>query len=168
MPNCKKSSNIVACLMSEGYRHGEFVRCGWKLSLCDWMSSRVSVSVCVSIRMSVRRHRGRTQLFFFFPFLQEKLHTSCPPTTSCTPQKQKHTYVTTDVFTAESSLDVGVDVSSVTPLEMFDHLPFHSLGCWVKTIDLHCWTHSQLHHCRISTLVPTISPFCLKIHTGSD
>lgn len=53
MPNSRgkkplHSSCINSCVMSEGYRHGEFVWCGWKLTLCDWMSSRLSVC-CLSL-----------------------------------------------------------------------------------------------------------------------
>lgn len=51
------------------------------------------------------------------------------------PITTKHTYVTTDVFTAESSLGVGVELSSVTPHEMFDLVLSTALGA--------AWRHNQ-------------------------
>lgn len=61
MPNSRgkkplHSSCINSCVMSEGYRHGEFVWCGWKLTLCDWIPH------CV-FHVSVRRREGHTSLF---------------------------------------------------------------------------------------------------------
>lgn len=115
--------------MSEGYRHGEFVWCGWKLSHSDWMSSRLSVcflslAVCIFIHMCVKG----TQVCP--TFLQEK--DTLP--VSILPWKQKHIDVITDVFTAESSLDVGVRPCVLcNPSRDVRPPPFHGLGCWAKT-----------------------------------
>lgn len=62
MPNSRgkkplHSSCINSCVMSEGYRRGEFVWCGWKLTLCDWMSSRLSMC-CLSLTVCFMRVLG--------------------------------------------------------------------------------------------------------------
>lgn len=62
------NSGFNSRLTSEGHRRGEFVCCGWKQPLCDWMSARLSVcfpslTVCICIYMWVLEDIKGTQVF---------------------------------------------------------------------------------------------------------
>lgn len=154
------SSCINLCLMFEGHRRGEFVWCGWKISLCDWMSSRLcvcfsaphSVSPCIYTHVWVLEDIKGTQV--------------CPPTPQmllCTskvfscrikvilpvlpPPLLFLKNVTTVVFTAETSLDVGAELWALhNPSRKVWPLSFHSRGYWVKKDVTNCTArHTHTH-----------------------
>lgn len=170
--------------MSEGHSHGEFVWCRWKLSLCDWMSSRLSLCfsaphcvciyiyicvcmcVCVSEDQRISRAGKFAQLLpnvFLVHFLSTR-HL-------CLSFKnKKHIYVTADVFTAESSLDVGAELRALLQPLSRDVWPlcFHSLGSAQQRhnqpacVLWHSPTPSQLQPSRALNLTSDHFPSLLK------
>ena len=82
------------------------------LWLDDFQIISLSLAVCVSVSLSesVGEHQGRRSLLGLFQnaTLHSRCFSSSPHTTPPpVPQKHKHIYGTTDVFTAESSLHAG-------------------------------------------------------------
>lgn len=140
--------------MSEGHRRGEFFGCGWKLSLCDWTTSRLSVcslslAVCVCVAVWVLEDAKGTQVCTT-SFLQEKLTLPVLPPPLPFRKNKSTLNMTTDVFAAESSLAVGVELSALC------NPPWRCLTSslprpWVLRRDatnLQCLAHLQLRPSR--------------------